>query len=80
MPRIAFINKLDREGADFEAVFDEIRERLDARPVALQIPVGLGPAHVANPFRGIIDLDRRNDAHVSRRAKKAAKIVTSAIP
>ena len=54
--RIAFINKLDREGADFEAVFSEIRERLDARPVALQIPVGLGPQHVDNPFRGVIDL------------------------
>jgi len=54
--RIAFINKLDREGADFEGVFNEIRERLDAKPLALQIPVGLGPAHVDNPFRGIIDL------------------------
>lgn len=54
--RIAFINKLDREGADFEAVFNEIRERLDAKPLALQIPVGLGPAHVDNPFRGVIDL------------------------
>ena len=54
--RIAFINKLDREGADFEAVFNEIRERLGAKPVALQIPVGLGPLHVENPFRGVIDL------------------------
>jgi elongation factor G len=54
--RLAFINKLDREGADFEAVFGEIRERLQARPVAIQVPVGLGPAHVADPFRGIIDL------------------------
>jgi elongation factor G len=54
--RIAFINKLDREGADFEAVFNEIKDRLQARPVAIQIPVGLGPAHVADPFRGIIDL------------------------
>lgn len=54
--RVAFINKLDREGADFEAVFAEIRQRLAARPVAIQIPVGLGPAHTADPFRGIIDL------------------------
>ncbi len=54
--RLAFINKLDREGADFEAVFKEIRERLAAHPVALQIPVGQGPAHVDNPFRGVIDL------------------------
>jgi elongation factor G len=56
VPRIAFINKLDREGADFEAVFAEIENRLHARPVALQIPVGQGPPHVATPFRGVIDL------------------------
>src|SRR6185369_2331958 len=55
VPRLAFINKLDREGADFESVFDEIRNRLHANPVALQIPIGLGPAHTANPFRGVID-------------------------
>lgn len=54
--RLAFINKLDREGADFERVFNEIAERLSATPVALQIPVGLGPAHFPNPFRGVIDL------------------------
>src|SRR5204863_2172087 len=34
VPRIAFINKMDREGADFEAVFDEIGSRLAAHPVA----------------------------------------------
>jgi elongation factor G len=56
VPRIAFINKLDREGADFDAVFGEIETRLHARPVALQIPVGQGPAHTNNPFRGVIDL------------------------
>ena len=66
VPRIAFINKLDREGADFDRVFNEIKTRLGktgadgktqgANPVAIQIPVGLGPAHVADPFRGIIDL------------------------
>ena len=54
--RLAFINKLDREGADFETVFKEIRERLSAKPVALQLPVGEGPAHVDDPFRGVIDL------------------------
>ncbi|MBX7073670.1 MAG: elongation factor G [Pirellulales bacterium] len=56
VPRIAFINKLDREGADFEGTLDEIRERLEANPVAVQIPVGAGPPHQANAFRGIIDL------------------------
>ena len=56
VPRIAFINKLDREGADFNRVFGEIEKRLGASPLAIQMPVGLGPAHVADPFRGTIDL------------------------
>jgi len=56
VPRLAFINKLDREGADFESVFKEMETRLAANPVAIQIPVGQGPQHVANPFRGVIDL------------------------
>lgn len=58
VPRLAFINKLDREGADFEAVLGEINERLDAKAVPLQIPLGLGPSHVDDPFRGVIDLIR----------------------
>lgn len=56
VPRLAFINKLDREGADFEGVLEEIGTRLNGHPVAIQIPVGLGPPHVSNPFRGVIDL------------------------
>lgn len=56
VPRIVFINKLDREGADFYRVLDEIGPRLNAAPVAIQIPVGMGPPHVADPFRGVIDL------------------------
>ncbi len=56
VPRIAFINKMDREGADFARVFEEVRQRLDAYPVAIQIPVGQGPPHVDQPFRGVIDL------------------------
>ena len=56
VPRIAFINKLDREGADFDAVFQEMSSRLGANPIAIQIPVGQGPPHVSNPFRGVIDL------------------------
>lgn len=58
VPRIAFINKLDREGANWEAVLTEIESRLGATPIALQIPAGEGPPHVADPFRGVIDLVR----------------------
>ncbi|MBN1854721.1 MAG: elongation factor G [Pirellulales bacterium] len=58
VPRLAFINKMDREGANFESTFQRIKERLDGNPVALQIPVGQGPAHVGDPFSGVIDLVR----------------------
>ena len=77
--RIAFINKLDREGADFEAVFSEIRQRLHARPVAIQIPVGLGPAHVADPFRGIIDLVTMKMLTFPE-GKEGRKIISAEIP
>jgi elongation factor G len=56
VPRIAFINKLDREGADFYGTVEEIHKRLNCKPVPITLPVGQGPAHVRDPFRGIIDL------------------------
>ncbi|MEM6330023.1 MAG: elongation factor G [Planctomycetota bacterium] len=58
VPRLAFVNKLDREGADFQAVVQEMQQRLGATPVVLQVPAGQGPPHVADPFRGVIDLVR----------------------
>jgi elongation factor G len=51
VPRICFINKMDRVGADFEHSVASLRERLHARPVALQIPIGAG-----GDFVGLIDL------------------------
>ncbi|MGD0383773.1 MAG: elongation factor G [Thermoguttaceae bacterium] len=56
VPRLAFINKMDREGADFFGTLDEIRTRLDCKPIPLNLPVGAGPPHVKEAFRGIIDL------------------------
>ncbi len=56
VPRIAFINKMDREGADFEQAVVGISKRLGAKPVVINIPVGQGPAHLDDPFRGVIDL------------------------
>ncbi|WP_425615109.1 elongation factor G [Anatilimnocola sp. NA78] len=56
VPRIAFINKLDREGANFEAVVGQISERLHGNPLVIEIPVGQGPPHTSDPFRGVIDL------------------------
>ena len=51
VPRIAFVNKMDRVGADFIRVVEMIRERLGANAIPVQLPVGQG-----DMFRGIIDL------------------------
>ena len=51
VPRLAFVNKMDRIGADFPRVLKMMRERLKANPVALQIPLG-----DEENFRGIVDL------------------------
>ena len=51
VPRICFINKIDKMGADFEHAVDTIRKRLSAKPVAIQIPIGQEAK-----FLGVIDL------------------------
>src|SRR5262249_6561771 len=51
VPRLAFVNKMDRVGADFPRVVGQIRERLNANPVVLQLPLG-----VEDKLRGAIDL------------------------
>jgi elongation factor G len=51
VPRIAFMNKMDRPGADFEHAIQTMRDRLSANPVAIQIPIG-----AEDQFRGVIDL------------------------
>jgi len=56
VPRVAFINKLDREGAEFARVVNDIRSRLNGSPVPIQLPVGQGPSHIDDCFRGVIDL------------------------
>jgi elongation factor G len=56
VPRLALVNKLDREGADFFGTIDQIEKRLGAKPLVLHVPSGLGPPHVKDPFRGIVDL------------------------
>ncbi len=51
VPRIGFVNKMDRPGANFEHTLDMVRERLAANPVALQMPIG-----AEADFRGFVDL------------------------
>ena len=51
VPRIAFVNKMDRSGADYLRCVDQIRSRLRANPVLLQLPIG-----VEDDFEGVIDL------------------------
>lgn len=51
VPRVAFVNKMDRVGANFERCVEQIAERLKSRPVAVQIPVG-----AEDEFAGVIDL------------------------
>ncbi|RKY61630.1 MAG: elongation factor G [Candidatus Neomarinimicrobiota bacterium] len=53
IPRIAFVNKMDRAGADFFNVLDMIRKRLNANPIAVNLPIGSGEM-----FTGVIDLVR----------------------
>jgi elongation factor G len=53
VPRIVFVNKMDRAGADFLRVVKQIEKRLGARPVAIQLPIGS-----EEKFKGIIDLIR----------------------
>ena len=53
VPRLAFVNKMDRIGADFNRVVEQIKERLGATPVPLQLPVG-----AEETFAGVVDLMR----------------------
>jgi elongation factor G len=60
VPRLAFVNKMDRPGADFQAVVDEIRDRLGARPVPVQVPIG-----AEDQFQGVVDLIRQRAIYFS---------------
>jgi len=51
VPRIAFINKMDRVGADFNMSWNSIKEKLSANPIPIQIPIGSEDA-----FKGVVDL------------------------
>ena len=53
VPRICFVNKMDRIGADFKATLEQIETKLQANPVAIQLPIGS-----EDKFKGVVDLVR----------------------
>jgi elongation factor G len=74
VPRICFINKLDRAGASFDRSFQSIIDRLGANPVALQIPIGL-----EDQFKGVVDLITMK-ALIWNDESKGAEYQTTDIP
>jgi elongation factor G len=74
VPRICFINKIDKMGADFEHAVDTIRKRLNAKPVAIQIPIGQ-----EDKFKGVVDLINMK-AVVWKDETMGAEYVTEEIP
>ena len=53
VPRLAFVNKMDRQGANFFKVYDQMKSRLKANPVPIQVPIG-----AEEKFEGVVDLIR----------------------
>ena len=74
VPRLAFINKMDRIGANFEAAVESMRERLGAKVVPLQLPLGK-----EDQFKGIVDLVRMK-AYVFRDETQGSKFDEIEIP
>ncbi len=74
VPRISFVNKMDRAGADFFGVIEQMKDRLGANPVAIQIPIG-----AEDDFRGVVDLVQ-DKAFVWEDDTDGTKIVEIPIP
>nr|WP_319999332.1 elongation factor G [uncultured Draconibacterium sp.] len=75
VPRIAFVNKMDRQGADFFNVYNEIKEKLGANPVPMQIPIGSEES-----FEGVVDLVEMKAIRWEDDAAMGTKYVLSEIP
>ncbi len=74
VPRVCFINKLDRVGADFVMSVESIREKLEANPIPVQVPIGL-----EDQFVGVVDLIE-NQAYVWNSEGKGDKYELCAVP
>ncbi|HYQ55865.1 MAG TPA: elongation factor G [Draconibacterium sp.] len=75
VPRIAFVNKMDRQGADFFNVYREIKEKLGANPIPMQIPIG-----AEETFEGVIDLVEMKAIRWEDDATMGTKYVLDEIP
>jgi elongation factor G len=75
VPRLAFVNKMDRAGADFYMVVNEIKEKLGSNPVPLQIPIG-----AEEKFKGVIDLIEFKSVVWTDDAKFGSTFVVSDVP
>lgn len=64
VPRIGFVNKMDRSGADFFNVVSQVKERLGAHPVPLQVPIG-----AEADFKGVVDLLRMEGVIWTRKTR-----------
>jgi elongation factor G len=74
VPRITFVNKMDKVGADFDRCMTDLRERLGANPVAVQIPLGEG-----DTFRGVVDLVTMQAFEFDER-DRGRTVVPAAVP
>ncbi len=74
VPRISFVNKMDRSGADFFGVIDQMKERIGANPVPIQIPIG-----AEEDFRGVVDLVK-DKAFIWEEGTDGTNIVEIPIP
>jgi elongation factor G len=74
VPRIGFVNKMDRSGADFFNVLNDIKEKLGARPVPLQVPIG-----AEERFKGVVDLIS-NEARIWNEADQGMTYEVIPIP
>ncbi len=74
VPRLAFVNKMDRAGADFYHVVDQIKKRLGANPIPMQLPIG-----AEDTFCGIVDLVEHK-AYVWDEDSKGVQIRETTIP
>jgi elongation factor G len=58
VPRLLFVNKMDRQGANFMRVYDQVKQRLKANPIPIQLPIG-----AEDTFAGVIDLVKMRAIH-----------------